>query len=113
MTRKRAKPRDELWDALLDILGFKRRPGDDEAGPINSALKSLKQSGATVPELYRRAVVYETHPGWEKKDGTRCLLTAKALSKNWTLLGKQAEEDCPTPRASTRISAPRGKYNDE
>lgn len=76
---KRARPRDEVWDALVDIFG--QPTTRSSRSNFNRIVASLKEAGANYAEIHRRAVTWPAHfPG--------ATLTENALEKHWDRLGR-------------------------
>jgi len=72
------RPRDELWDALVDSL--KNEPEtSSERGRWNAALKQLREAGATPREIKTRSEAY-------RRRYPDAALTPTALASNWGAL---------------------------
>jgi hypothetical protein len=54
---REAKPRDVVWDALEEILGFTPRT-DSERKAFGKIVRSLKNAGATPEEMQNAAKEY-------------------------------------------------------
>lgn len=76
------RPRDELWDALVEALGHPIAT-DIERGRANRALKSLRGVGATPDQLHQVARAYRrTYPN--------VALTPQAIEAHWSELVARA-----------------------
>lgn len=90
---------DELWEALIESLGWNRNEiTTSQRGPMNRALKELREVGATPAEIKRRAAVYA-----DRFAGLT--LTPAALAKWWPELGRQQMQRDMSPD-ERRIQAP-------
>jgi hypothetical protein len=78
------KPRDELFEALVDVVGWNTSELTKAArGKINAALKELRAVGATPAEIRARAQRYRRmHSG--------ATLTPNALAAWWAALSQSA-----------------------
>jgi hypothetical protein len=78
---RRPRPRDPLWDAFVDGLGYgpETKP---ERGKWNRAIKELRDVGATYEQV--RAVIDEHGRRWE----VEC--TPQSVTRNWSLLSRSA-----------------------
>jgi hypothetical protein len=90
---ERARPRDELFEALADVEGADLGALTRSArGKLNDATKQLRDIGATPKEVANKAATYRrVHPTWD--------LTAQALVKHWPSLNGSAADTRPTPDA--------------
>lgn len=86
LAKPRARPRDELWDALTDEFG--EPTNDSERGRRNKTLKLLRQSGATPQELRRRIEIYRAK--WPDID-----CTPTAIASNWSDLDRAPPATTP------------------
>ncbi len=75
----KARPRDELWDAIVAEIGEPQTKS--ERGRTNKAVAELREAGATALEVRERAASYRRR--WPSVD-----LTATALVSNWTTLAQ-------------------------
>lgn len=79
--RPQKRPRDPLWDALIEACGFTHvTPTPTERGAWNKALKEIRDSGGTPDLVHERARAYRTT--WPK-----VRLTPTALARHWGALG--------------------------
>jgi hypothetical protein len=76
---KSERPRDELWDALVEEVGTEPATRS-ERGMWNSSLKQLREVDATADELRRRCKAF-------RKQWPDITLTPSALVKWWGSLG--------------------------
>jgi len=84
----------ELYEALCEVMGYVPSTKTEQNG-WNKVAKELKESLATVDEVYERAETYQRL--W--KDVT---FTPYALVKHWSRLGKMYEDNKPpVPRDCT------------
>jgi hypothetical protein len=74
-----SRPRDELWDCVVDVFGYSTDMTSLERGRINKALKSLRDVGASPDELRRRAFEY-------RKRFPNVAFTPMAVASNWSQL---------------------------
>lgn len=95
-----ARPRDELWDTVVDVFGYNDKMTSLERGRINKALKSLREVSATPEEIRRRAAMY-------RKQFPDVAFTPLALASNWSQLTPEKRRDvvdrcrhCSQPMAS-------------
>lgn len=74
---------DELWEAMIAALGWDPLEITmSQRGPLNRALKELRQVGATPGEITRRAQIYaDRWPG--------VTLTPMSLAKHWAEMGRK------------------------
>jgi len=89
----RARPRDELFEALADVEGADLSALTRSArGKLNAATKQLREVDATADDVRARAAIYRRkHPTWE--------LTAPSLVKFWPSLNGSVADTRPTPDA--------------
>lgn len=75
-----AAARDDLWDSLVDALELDPQGiTKNRRGKLNTALKQLREVGATPDEVKRRAKRYRReHPDWA--------FTETALASHWASL---------------------------
>lgn len=74
---KRTRPRDELWDAWVDVWDEPRTR--TERSRLNAALKELRVAGATADEVRRVLKAYDQeYPGMTH--------SPQGVTKNWTWL---------------------------
>ena len=90
---ERARPRDELFEALADVEGADLSALTRSArGKLNAATKQLREVDATADDVRARAAIYRRkHPTWE--------LTAPSLVKFWPSLNGSVADTRPTPDA--------------
>lgn len=73
------RPRDEVWDALIDWFG---EPLPSQRSRYGRILKDLRAVNATAGDVYARCHAWPLHfPG--------LTLTPEALLKWWSQLGRQ------------------------
>lgn len=91
---KSARERDELFEATAEVCGidWQRDLTDHARGPLNTAVKQLREVGATPAEVRRRA---QNWPGLFE----RATLTPPALAKHWP----QLERAKPPPEPRDRF----------
>lgn len=77
-----ARPRDELWDTIVDIFGYTEKMTSMERGRINKAVKALREIEATPDELRGRARAY-------RKQFPDVAFTPLAVASNWSQLESQ------------------------
>lgn len=59
ITPKKARPRDLLWDALVEALGYEAKDiTKNVRGQLNAALGQLREVGATPLDIKERVAVY-------------------------------------------------------
>jgi hypothetical protein len=78
---RRSRKPDLLWEELVEVFGGVA-PAGLERKRWNTALQSMKQSGAERGDIRAHAAAYRAHETF--KD---CAITPMALATNWTLLG--------------------------
>jgi hypothetical protein len=79
---KRSRPVDELFDAMTGECGIDPKLLTPSGrGPVNAALKQVREVGATPSEIHRRAHAYRSR--------YRVPLTPMALAKHWASLGAE------------------------
>lgn len=83
----RAAARDPMWDALTQVIG--ECTNDLERGRRNTALKALRQSGATPSGIRLRASRYAR--AWPD-----IALTAMGLATNWDTFAVEPNGQTPT-----------------
>lgn len=76
------RPRDDIWDALVEVFGF---PGDRKLR--NRTVKDLREAGATVGDIYARVQAWPMHFDFT--------LTERGLVKYW---GQLAGRPLRAPR---------------
>jgi hypothetical protein len=90
-TSSASRPRDELWDTIVDVFGYGEKMTSLERGRINKALKSLREVGATPDEVRGKAAAY-------RKQFPEVAFTPLALASNWSQLeskkSRQSVERC-------------------
>lgn len=74
-----ARPRDDLWDCVLEVFDYTETVTSLERGRINKALKSLREVGATPEDLRDRASQY-------RKRYPNVAFTPMAVVSNWSQL---------------------------
>lgn len=74
-----ARPRDELWDCIVDVFEYSSNVTSLERGRINKALKSLREVGASAEEIRERAAEY-------RRQYPDVAFTPLALASNWSQL---------------------------
>lgn len=84
-----ARPRDEVWDALVDEFGAPET--DTERKRFGKVVRELKAAGATGPQAKVRA--HRARAAWPT-------CSVVAVSANWRLLGEGQ------PRRGSRPDAP-------
>lgn len=78
--REAAKKKDELFEAVAEACGIDwRNLTSSGRGPLNRAVKELKEIGANADQVGRRAAAY-------KKKYPEAALTPMALTKHWAAL---------------------------
>lgn len=97
---------DEIWDAVMIACGVNAQTiNSQERGRHNRAVKALKESGATVDQIYARAGSYKAKfpnvamtpialaSHWSELDGAVCQIESQvpAVPKGWNAI-KQARE---------------------
>jgi len=84
---KRARPRDELFEALAEVSNANIAQLTRSArGQLNDATKQLREIGATPDDVRGRAAAYRrVHPTWD--------FTVSALVKHWPNLNGTAPPD--------------------
>jgi hypothetical protein len=79
-TPRGVRKRDELFEALAAACGIDTRQLTRSArGPLNRALKDLRDVGATPPDVAARAELY-------RRQFKGVALTPTALAKHWAAL---------------------------
>lgn len=85
------RPRDEIFDAIVEVCGIDAKQLTPAGrGPINKAVKELREVGATAGQITLRARNYRQ----QYRDAN---LTPIALAKHWASLGNGR----PSSRPST------------
>jgi hypothetical protein len=99
-TSSASRPRDALWDCVVDVFGYSDKLTSLERGRINKALKALREVGATPEEIRARAAAY-------RKQYPDVAFTPLALASNWSQLQSKKSKasvercrDCEQPVAS-------------
>jgi len=89
-TKKKSRKRDLLFEEMCKGLGFNWKEGmtDSEKGRVNKACGELRKANATPEQV--AAVI--TH---YKKNWKDVILTATAISSNWTTLKNEIKETKP------------------
>jgi len=83
------RPRNPLWDAMVQACGYDENLTKSQQGRIAAAVKELADIGTEPAELLRRAAIYRIkYPGMD--------VTPTALSANWASIA----------------SAPKGTFTD-
>lgn len=80
-----SRPRDELWDCVVDVFGYTEQLTSLERGRTNKALKALREVGATPEEIRLRAASY-------RKQYPDVAFTPLALASNWSQLESQRRD---------------------
>ena len=92
----RAKKRDEVWDAIMEACGVNTATiNSNERGRYNKAVKLLKESGATGPEIHARVQVY-------RRKFSGAAVTPVAVANHWS------ELDPATVKVEDVVTAPKG-----
>lgn len=78
-SKGRVRPKDEIWDALIEALGYSGPLTEAERGRLNNAVKQLRSIEATPTEIKRRAQAF-------RRIRPDLPLTATALAANWNLV---------------------------
>jgi hypothetical protein len=80
--RTGSRPRNELWDAVVQACGWDAEPmTKSQQGRTAAAVKELREIGASPDEIKRRAGYYRVkYPGMD--------LTPTALSANWASIAQ-------------------------
>lgn len=73
---KPPRPRDVLWDAMLDACGIHEQPTESARGAYNRARKDLAAVGATPEETHRRAAIHRLK--WPDIS-----ITPSSLARHW------------------------------
>lgn len=76
-TQPKSRPRNPVWDAVVDECGWNGQElTKSQKGRLASAVKELSEVGATEDEIRRRSANYrKKYPGMD--------LTPNALAANW------------------------------
>ena len=74
---KKGRPKDELWEALINILEYDHKDiTRNVRGQLNGALKQLREVQATPQDIWERAQIYRfMYPS--------LVLTPTALVNRW------------------------------
>ncbi|MBI1757994.1 MAG: hypothetical protein HYR62_01980 [Actinobacteria bacterium] len=104
--RERRRPRDDLWDAIVDACHVDTTSMTGPArGACNRAVAELRKIGASPGEIARHAEAFREHwPG--------VTLTPSALVRRWSEVGQpppRAAPAAPTPHATLWAQAERGR----
>lgn len=84
------RPRDVLWDSMLDACGIHEKPTESARGAYNRARKDLAAVGATPEEIHRRADIHRLR--WPDIS-----LTPSSLARHWAECASP-----PAPKANGR-----------
>ena len=100
---KAPRPKDPLWEAMLEVCGIN---GDtltrSSRGQLNSAVKELRDVGATADEVRAKAGVY-------RKTWPAVSLTPTALVKHWSQLATRSE----VKKRTCECGQPLDRHDDE
>lgn len=106
VVKEPTKKVDEIWDAVMAVCGVNPATiNSQERGRHNRAVKALKESGATVDEIYGRASSYKVKfpnvamtpialaSHWSELDSSVAVVDVQqpAVPKGWNAI-KQARE---------------------
>ena len=94
------RPRDELWDALVEECGIDPSSiTKSMRGSLNGAAKQLRDVGATAPDVHARAERY-------RRKWPTVSLTPSALAKHWATLAADEAPSSPArdPVVEARIA---------
>ena len=92
----REKKRDTVWDAIMEACGVNTATiNSNERGRYNKAVKLLKESGATGPEIHARVQVY-------RRKFSGAAITPVAVANHWS------ELDPATVKVEDLVTAPKG-----
>lgn len=96
-TSSASRPRDALWDCVVDVFGYSDNMTSLERGRINKALKALREVGASPDDIRWKAASY-------RKQFPDVAFTPLALASNWSQLDSQRRDrtvercrDCSQP----------------
>jgi hypothetical protein len=79
--RAEGRPRNELWDALVEACGWDGQLTKSQQGRVAAAMKELADIGADPAEVLRRASHYRVkYPGMD--------VTPTAISANWASIAQ-------------------------
>lgn len=95
-TKKTARVRNEIWDTVCDVYGFKPVTKNEQSR-VGKIVRDLKLKGATPDDIRTRAGHYRQR--WPKMS-----FTPEALLKHWDSLAE------PDHTEGSRVRAKPGKY---